>query len=172
MDQSTPETQQVNMLMTLATLRRQLKSGANNFYWIAALSVINSVIALFGGTATFVIGLGFTQIIDGLTSLFAQDIPTADTAIRVFGIVFSIGISGVFATFGFFGGKGRLWAFWAGMVLYALDGLLLLAFQDWLGFGFHIFLLWGPFNGIKALKKLQSFLPEIPIDMSFPQDMG
>ena len=35
----------------------QLKSGANWFYWIAGLSLINSAIFVFGGNVNFIAGL-------------------------------------------------------------------------------------------------------------------
>src|SRR5574340_77246 len=40
-------------------------NGANWFYWIAGLSVVNSVIVLFGGAWYFLVGLGATQFVDG-----------------------------------------------------------------------------------------------------------
>jgi len=45
-------------------VEQQLKGGASWFVWIAALSVINSVILLSGGTWSFIFGLGITQIVD------------------------------------------------------------------------------------------------------------
>jgi hypothetical protein len=47
-------------------LEQRVKSGANWFYWIAALSVINSLAALSGSTWSFAIGLGFTGVLDAL----------------------------------------------------------------------------------------------------------
>ena len=47
-------------------LLAQLKSGANWFYWIAGLSVVNSLIFAFGGHTSFIAGLGLTQLIDGI----------------------------------------------------------------------------------------------------------
>ncbi|OQY32470.1 MAG: hypothetical protein B6I38_04565 [Anaerolineaceae bacterium 4572_5.1] len=172
MNENISDEQQVNAMMALANLKRQVKVGANNFYWIAALSVVNSVISIFDGGVSFVIGLGFTQLIDGLAFWIAQDFPDANTLIRAIGIVMSIAVAGLFALFAYFGGKGHRWAFIVGMVLYGLDGVLLLAFQDWWGVGFHLFLLWGLFGGLQALKKLQSLLPKAPADSAFPSDLG
>src|SRR5216117_2936789 len=39
----------------------QLKSGASWFYWIAGLSLINSIVAFTGGQWAFLFGLGITQ---------------------------------------------------------------------------------------------------------------
>ena len=38
----------------------QLKSGASWFYWIAGLSLINSIAAVSGGSWRFILGLGIT----------------------------------------------------------------------------------------------------------------
>lgn len=45
-------------------LETRLNSGAGWFYWIAGLSLLNSIIMLSGSDLYFVIGLGITQIID------------------------------------------------------------------------------------------------------------
>ncbi|NOY97866.1 MAG: hypothetical protein GXP40_01515 [Chloroflexi bacterium] len=172
MDENTSNARQVEALMALAQLKRQAKSGANNFYWIAALSVVNSLIALFGGGVSFVIGLGLTQVIDGFAFLLAQDLPDATVLIKGIGLALSIGISALFALFGYLSGKGQRWAFIAGMVLYAGDALLLLFFQDWWGVGFHLFLLFGLFGGLQALRKLQSMLPQVSADIPFSKDVG
>ena len=44
----------------------EIISGARWFWWIAGLSLVNSVILHSGGGTSFVIGLGFTQIVDAL----------------------------------------------------------------------------------------------------------
>ena len=44
----------------------QLKNGANWFYWIAGLSLVNSAIFAFGGHVSFIAGLAYTQIIDAV----------------------------------------------------------------------------------------------------------
>jgi len=172
MNEPSPNSEELNALMALAGLQRQVKSGASNYYWIAALSVINSLGALFDAGINFVIGLGLTQVVDAIAMGIAQGIPEGSLIIRSLGTVTSIGISAIFVVFGYFAIKGHRWAFIAGMVLYALDGFLLLAFQDWFGFGFHLFLLWGLFSGFQAMKKLQSFLPKNPIDSAFPTGIG
>ncbi|MBT3336901.1 MAG: hypothetical protein HN855_00510 [Anaerolineae bacterium] len=171
MNETPPNSQELNALMALANLQKQVKNGASNFYWIAALSVINSLGAVFDLGVNFVVGLGVTQVVDAISMGIGEGIPDYNAIIRTFGVVLSIGISALFAIFGNFAAKGHRWAFITGMVFYTLDGFLLLAFQDWFGFGFHLFLLWGIFGGFQALKKLQSFLPK-GIDPAFPSDIG
>jgi len=41
-------------------LQNQAKSGANWFYWIAGASLVNTIIFLFNGRVSFIIGLGIT----------------------------------------------------------------------------------------------------------------
>ena len=41
-------------------LEKRFRTGANGFYWIAGLSVINSILWLRGSQTTFLMGLGIT----------------------------------------------------------------------------------------------------------------
>jgi hypothetical protein len=43
-----------------------------------------------------------------------------------------------------------------GMVLFALDGLIFLLAQDWLGVGFHALVLWWLFRGFGACRQLNA----------------
>jgi hypothetical protein len=132
-----------------------MKGGANNFYWIAGLSIVNSLISIFGGGVVFVIGLGVTLIIDAITQSVAQEVGGGFMVLGM-GLLFSLIFDAVFAAFGFFAGKGHRWAFIVGMFLYGLDALLMLVFQDWLGFGFHLYFMWGIWQGFAALGKLKA----------------
>jgi hypothetical protein len=135
-------------------LEKVIKTGASQFYWIAALSIINSIVVLTGRSWTFFIGLGVTQFIDGIFIGIAQivDERFALTA-RIIGFVIDIIVASVFVLFGFFAQKRKRWAFIAGMVLYALDSLILLLVLDFLGFGFHILLLFFIYVGMSAMKR-------------------
>lgn len=131
-----------------------LKGKASNFFWIAGLSIVNSLVSLLGGGITFVIGLAITQIVDGVSQLVAEELTgNAATLLRIAAFVVNLLIAGMFALFGYFASKQKKWAFLVGMILYLADGVLSLIFEDWLGFGFHIFLLIGLFAGYRALLK-------------------
>ena len=140
-------------------LTKQLSSGASWFYWIAGLSVINTVISLTGGTTSFVTGLGTTQIIDALAMILLEGASEgAITLIRGLNIFFDLGAIALFVFFGIFAHKGHRWAFIVGMVIYFFDSLIFLLIADYLSIAFHALALWGLFNGMKAsgeLKKLQ-----------------
>ncbi len=130
-------------------VRRQLKSGASWFYWIAGLSLINSVAALFGTGYGFILGLGITRLIDGIAAA-----GLGSTGIAV-AIVLDVLVAGVFILFGVFASKGYTWSFIAGMLLYAADGLLFMLIRDWLGLGFHAFALLCLFGGLRAARHLK-----------------
>src|SRR5690349_15552832 len=60
-----------------AVSERKIKSGAGWFYWIAGLSLINSVIAATGAGWAFIVGLGVTQFIDAFAHGFESSAATA-----------------------------------------------------------------------------------------------
>ena len=152
-----------------AELTRRMKNGANNYYWIAALSVINSLIIEFGGSSYFVVGLASTLIVD---TIFVEVAKSAggSLVVKLIGLAISIFIAGIFVLFGLFANRGKSWAFIVGMVLYVLDSLIMLAVQEWLGLIFHGFFLFGLFGGLRALNELKKLSPPKPID--FPQNIG
>jgi len=133
-------------------LESQFKSGANWFYWIAGLSLLNSLIFLSGSNWNFVIGLGITQIIDFIGGEIAAEIGSTG---KVLAFVIDVFAAGIFGVFGINANKKRSWAFIVGMSLYALDGLIFVVAKDFLGIGFHAFALFGIFKGYKALKFIQ-----------------
>lgn len=162
--------QKRNQFLAIAALQRRMKVGANNFYWVAALSVINSIISVFNGSLYFVVGLGATLFVDAVAAELANQFPEIGTIGRAVGLIVSLLISGIFALLGYFAGKGQRWAFLTGMVAYALDAILMLAFQEWIGFFFHLYFLWGLWNGLQALLQLNKLAPPRPTD--FPQSIG
>lgn len=127
----------------------QMKSGASWFYWVAGLSLINSIVALTGSEWGFILGLGVTQIIDAI----GQAVEGGGKAI-ILGL--DLLVAGIFVGFGVFAHKRHTWAFIVGMILYALDGLIFLLAQDWLALGFHGFVLFCLFRGVKACRELNA----------------
>ena len=133
-------------------LEHQLKSGANWFFWIAGLSVVNSLITMFSDSGGgFVIGLGITQIIDAIGVMLSEEIGSAG---RIAALMLNIIPVGVFVVFGVFAGRRQLWAFIVGLVIYGLDGLLFLLVRDWWSIGFHTFALVCVYGGFKACRRL------------------
>ena len=137
-------------------LHAKLLNGANWFFWIAGLSVVNSFILLADGDRHFVVGLGITQVVNHIALEVAKQNPEAAMICKIVAGVFTCIAAAVFATFGM-GSRRRLaWVFICGMLLYALDGLLLLILQDWFSFGFHLFALYGIFGGFSACRQLNA----------------
>ena len=141
------EEQEKDAIEEKLKIESKFKSGASWFFWIAGLSIINSIILLAGGQWNFIVGLGVTQIIDVIGMALAKEVGNIGLTIA---FVFDLLAAGVFIVFGVFARKGYSWAFIIGMISYALDGLIFLLVQDWLGVGFHAFALFFIYGGFKA----------------------
>jgi hypothetical protein len=139
-------------------LQQAFNAAGSNFYSIAVLSLINSVINFFEGSIYFPVGLGITQIIDAFAHAFGEDVPEAGRVFFIVGVILDLMIFGVVALFGFFIKRKVAWLISLGAVLYLLDGILLLVFQDWIGAGFHAYFLyriWVSWKPISSLLKAQ-----------------
>lgn len=137
--------------------RQQADSGANWFFWIAGFSVVNSIILLSNGQWNFLIGLGITQLIDGVAQGAAENLGGTATVIAV---VLDAMVAGFFVVMGLLARRGFGWAFVLGMIVYALDGLLFLYVQQWLNIAFHAFALFYIYRGFAANSKLQKLKAE------------
>lgn len=132
-----------------------VKSAARWFWWIAALSVINTVLLHTGSETSFIGGLGFTLMAD---AFFREFFPPA-------AFIFDALCVGFFWFVGLMGGRGRRWAFLAGGILYALDTVIFLAFQDWFPFAFHLWALFSIWTGGMQLHreiKARQSAPALP----------
>lgn len=138
-----------------------ITSGAGWFWWIAGLSVVNTVMIHSGSDRNFVIGLGFTLMADAVFKGYKV-------------IAFSIDAValGTFFGLGYFSRKGHLWAFVTGVVLYALDALIYVAFQDWMSVAFHGLALFYLFRGARALHAALKAAKEAPPAVAEPPVVG
>ena len=137
-------------VMQQLELQQQWQNGARWFWWIAALSLINSVIAMANGSWGFIVGLGITQFVDGIAIVLQEEGSTAP--VKFYAAAANAVVIAIFILFGFKAREGFRWAFLTGGVVYVLDGLLLALVQDWWGVGFHVFVLLQVWNGLKALR--------------------
>lgn len=129
----------------ISGLLRRSASGGNWFYWIAGMSLVNTVIGLFHGSLSFVLGLGVTQFIDaGIKQL------GGGAALPL--LLVNFAFAGVYALFGYFACRRAVWAFVAGIVCYSLDTLLFLLVKDIFGLAFHVYALFCIVVGLRALK--------------------
>ena len=126
-----------------------VKNAAGWFLWIAGLSIVNSVLTVSGTNFHFIFGLGVTQIVDAFGHV-------GGTAGSAMGLVVNLFIAGVFVLFWNFARQGQRWAFLVGMALYAIDGLMLLPFKDFLGVAFHAYALFRIYSGLQSVSLLES----------------
>jgi hypothetical protein len=128
-------------------IENRAKAGANWFFWIAGLSLANSVLLMSGANLNFPIGLGMTQIVDAIAFEGSVEAQTV-------GRIMSALVAGMFVYLGIQARKNQPWAFITGLVLYAADGLLFLIVSDWLSIGFHAWGFIGIFAGLKAVNEI------------------
>jgi len=117
-------------------LLRRVRSAATWFFFIGALSAVNTLMAVTHQGGFFLVGLGVNLLI-------------ANQAL-------SLLLSGIFALFGVFARLGHTWSFIVGMVLYALDAVVFYNVHMWLPFAFHIYALFRIGLGLKANMDLKA----------------
>jgi hypothetical protein len=123
----------------------QIRKGANWLYWVAALSLLNSIAAVTGAQWGFAIGLGVTQLIDGVAGQFESSVATA------IGLALDVSALGLVALLGYFARQCR-WVYVTAMVLYTFDALVFLLVSDWVSVGFHGMVLFFMLPGFKAFR--------------------
>ena len=116
-------------------LLKRIHNGGNWFFWVAGLSLINSVIQHLGGDISFVLGLAVTQILDAGFRMFAGSLG------MVVSIFLDVIVAGLFVFFGVLARHRSYWGFVPGLALYALDGVLYTLLGSALAVVFHIYVL-------------------------------
>ena len=151
--QGTPEQQpELNEIpiARMVQLEKQYRNGANWFYWIAGLSALSSVLLLIGSSFISAITLGSTEFLIAIGTIF----PELAFIAAIAGVV----IVGVFALMGYLSSKGHGWAYIVGIILFALDSLLLIWVKDFFGLAFHGLVLYFLITGVVAFYKLKKLL--------------
>lgn len=120
-----------------------IASAAKWFWWIAGLSLVNTVLIHSGSDTSFAVGLGMTLLAD----VVLRDV-MAVAAFVVDGLVI-----GFFVAMGYFALRGHRWAFVVGGVVYLLDAAIFLLVGDYLSLGFHALALFYIFGGFKQLNE-------------------
>jgi magnesium-transporting ATPase (P-type) len=124
------------------------RSGGRWFYWIAGLSLVNTIIYYFGSGMYFVVGLGIMQFVERFFSSFGN------LGIIAY-IIIDLLIAGVYVAIGYFALKGEKLAFILGFIFYFIDTLLFVYVKDIFSIIFHIYVLFNMFVGYGAFKKLK-----------------
>ncbi len=135
----------------MAKQTQVVRSGANWFIWIAGLSLVNTGLFLAGSNWAFFLGLGATQFSD----VFGKEVITGTTG-QVLALAVDVALAAGLAGLGLASRNGALWSFIIGMVLLALDALLLVWVQDWAAVAFHAFALFFIVRGFQAARRLAS----------------
>lgn len=136
------------------------KRGANWYYWIAGLSVVNSVAFLAGANFHFLAGLGVTEVVDAVVEAMIQQ--GGPGYIRVVAVVFDLIAVAGFGLAGYFASKLSRTAFLVGIIVYIIDALIVLLLTDFLMLAFHAFALFSLIRGYLACREIKSQLPPPP----------
>jgi len=123
----------------------RIKNGASWFYWIAAFSIINSILVYTTLAWQFGLGLAVTVERDNVARQVGGSTMTKHIAINV-------AIAAFVAAFGYFAGKRHGWAFIVGMLLLGLDTVLTGLLSMWLNLVLHIWAMISIFLGYRACR--------------------
>ena len=135
------------------------RKGANWLFWIAGLSVINSVVSVINvnGMPNYVLGLATGNLVGGMAIGIAQTLGIVDWGIGVRLIFqsFNVLFAGLFVVMGILATKQYRWIVIVGLALYGLDTVTYMVYGDLLGIAIHGVGLWGLWQGTQALIKLR-----------------
>jgi hypothetical protein len=143
-----PMAEPINDSVEVADLEKRIRSSGSWFYWIAALTLVNGIVALCGSNWGFVLGLTITQVIDALLINVAPHelgwIP------KVIALAVNLIAAGFFVFLGVMACRRHMWAFAVGVTLYGVDTLFTLLSFSILSIGIHGWALFSLFVGMKA----------------------
>jgi hypothetical protein len=123
----------------------RVRSAASWFFWIAALSIANTVLVQMKSQSVTALGLGVTLVIDTIGGTSA--------------LVISVLCAGFFALLGWQARQFKLWPFYVGLAVYALDASIFVFARDWIGIAIHAFVLFVLFAGASSLRTLRKAGP-------------
>lgn len=146
-----------DLFVAAAELAQKGKNGASWFYWVAALTVVNSFMLHGGAGRHFVVGLGSLVLVDSIAAEVAVQEPNAAGVARAVAMTIDAVVVVLVAACGWLSNRRWTSIYAIGMVLYLLDGLLFLLMGDIMSVAFHAFALWGMWNGWQAFRKLKQF---------------
>jgi hypothetical protein len=119
-------------------------SAARWFWWIAALSLVNTVLYFSGSNTSFVVGLGMTAVVSVVFSSQA-----------VIAVVLVALLLGFYFLMGLFAQREKAWAFYLGLALYGIDALIYIRFEDWMSAAFHGYAIFCIVRGVMRLRELR-----------------
>ncbi len=140
----------------LAEADANFRSGAQWYYWIAGLSLVNIFLWASGSDVYFVLGLGVSMIVNGVGIGLEESGMESGAFIAT---AINLVITAAIAAIGWFSLKRIKVIYIIGMAFYALDTLIFIIFFDLLPLLIHLFALYCLFNGFRALLALEQVLP-------------
>jgi hypothetical protein len=146
----------------LADAEKTIKGSGSWFWWVAGLSIANSVAAMLELKYGMILGLGLGQFIDAMFFYDAEG-NSLDPSLLARGVhlFLTACVVGVFVILGWFARRFSVAAFVTGMVLYALDALLFVLVGDWVAVGFHAFVLFMLWGGLSVLRLVRAQTPAV-----------
>lgn len=158
---SAPSANQATVGDTINALLQAGLAGANWFFWIAGLSLVNTAIAHSGGDRHFIVGLSITAIVDAIAVEIGKQNPDSVQAATIMAVGFSLFVALVVAIFGWLSRKRIIALFGLGMGLYAIDGVIYAVLGDFMSAAFHGYALYSMFQGFKAFRVLGTLEAEL-----------
>jgi len=128
--------------------RSSVLHAADWFFWLAILSILNSLVVFYYQTPNTPIALGITQWIDGTSGVFNGAMTAGE-------LLTNILIAGVLAAFGLMARRGSDIAFVVGIFLYVIDTFLIIGLRDFFGFGVHLIALFFIVKGLLASRHIR-----------------
>lgn len=126
---------------------REMRLGANWFYWAAIASAVHSLIAFFFATPWMYFGLGVNRYVDNHVTFAGFDGP------HVAGLLINLAFAVILAGFGYLARKGSDAAFIIGMFLYLFDLVMVLGYGDYFGAAIHFVVFFFMFKGLLASRR-------------------
>lgn len=130
--------------------RTSILHGANWFFWLAILSLINTLLVFYYGLPNLPFALGITQWLDGTMGFGRSGVAMTTSALLV-----NILVAGVLAMFGLLARRGSDVAFVVGIFLYAIDAMLAIGLRDFFAFGVHLIGLFFLVKGLLASRHIR-----------------
>ena len=128
--------------------RTNILHGANWFFWLAILSVINTLIVYRYSTPNTPVALAITQWFDGTAGDFNVSMSTQSLVINLL-------IAAALAGFGVLARRGSDLAFVVGIFLYIVDAMLAIGLREIFGFSVHLIALFFLVKGLLASRHIR-----------------
>ncbi|HTA25951.1 MAG TPA: hypothetical protein VK763_20640 [Terriglobales bacterium] len=129
-----------------ADLRDESRSDANSFFWAAGLSALGT--GLLPLRLNLLVNVGTVDLLTLYGRPLGPLYPLAVYCAAVLWLLVMLGL-------GFAGRSGHRWAFLAGIAIYAVDMIALMATFSLWAFGVHAFFVFKWFQAQKALDDLR-----------------